>query len=86
MTFHEGRARVTLPGGATLVCFNAMFAPEAHRSLINFRNLRAHGIHALTAIKDGEEILKLMQGGTCLATARCGASGLYEIPISSVTT
>jgi hypothetical protein len=36
----------------------------------------------LTAIRDGEEILNLMQGSTCLATARCGATGLYEIPIS----
>jgi hypothetical protein len=45
MTFREGRARVTLPGGATLICSNAMFAPDAQRSLISFRDLRAHGIH-----------------------------------------
>ena len=85
MTFREGRARVKLPRGATLICPNAMFAPEAQRSLISFRDLQAHGIHALTVIMDGEEILKLMQGGTCLATACCRASGLYEIPISSLT-
>jgi hypothetical protein len=85
MIFREGRARVTLPGGATLICSNAMFAPDAQRSLISFRNLRAHGIHALTAIRDGEEILNLIQGSTCLATARCGVTGLYEIPISILT-
>jgi hypothetical protein len=85
MTFREGRARVTLPGGATLICSNAMFAPDAQRSLISFRDLRAHGNHALAAIRDGEEILILMQGSTCLATARCGATGLYEIPISFLT-
>ena len=83
MTFREGWARDKLPGGATLVCSNVMFAPEAQRSLISFRDLRAHGIHALPAIRDGEEILKLMQGSTCLATARCGASGLYEMSVSS---
>jgi hypothetical protein len=85
MTFREGRAGVKLPGGATFICSNAMFAPEAERSLISLRNLRAHGIHALTTIMDGEEILKLMQGGMCLATACYGASGLYEILISSLT-
>jgi hypothetical protein len=85
MTFREGRARITLPGGTTLICSNAMFAPDAQRSLISFRDLWAHGIHTLTAIRDGEEILKLMQGSTCLATARCGATGLYEIPIFFLT-
>jgi hypothetical protein len=85
MTFREGRARVMLPGGTTFICSNAMFAPDAQRRLISFRDLRAHGIHALTATRDGEEIFKLMQGSTCLATAHCGATGLYEIPISSLT-
>ncbi|KAG0587687.1 hypothetical protein KC19_2G183600 [Ceratodon purpureus] len=85
MTFREGRAKVKLPGGATLIYSHAMFAPEAQRSLISFRDLRAHGIHALTAIRDGEEILNLMQGDKCLATARCGANGLYEIPISCLS-
>ena len=85
MTFREGRARVKLPGGTILICSNAMFAPEAQWSLIKFRDLRAHGIHALTAIKDGEEIIKLMQGGTCLATACYGAKSIYEILIFSLT-
>src|SRR5450759_2972617 len=85
MTFCEGRARVMLPGGATLVCTHAMFAPDAQRSLISFRDLRSHGIHALTAIREGEETLELRQGQKCLATAKYGASGLYEIPISCPT-
>ena len=32
MRFREGRARVRLPGGATLTCENAMLAPEAKRT------------------------------------------------------
>ena len=62
-----------------------MFAPDAQRSLISFHDLWSHGIHALTALKDGEETLKLRQGQECLVTARCGVSGLYEIPISCPT-
>ena len=33
---YEGRARVTLPGGATLICDHAMYAPATNRSLISF--------------------------------------------------
>ena len=78
----ESRAPEAPPSSTPMPC-----SPRSvQRSLISFRNLRAHGIHALTAIRDGEEILKLMQGGMCLPTTRCAASGLYEIPISSLTT
>ena len=31
MTFREGRARIKLPGSATLICFNAMF-PRRHNA------------------------------------------------------
>ena len=82
LKFREGWARVVLPRGATLVCNHAMYAPDAHRSLINFWDLRSHGIHVMTALRDAEEILELWQGQKCLATAMCGASGLYEIMIS----
>ena len=85
LTFREGRARIMLSGGSTLICTQAMFALDAQQSLISFRNLRSHGIHALTAIREGEETLELRQGQKCLATARCEASGLYEIPISCPT-
>ena len=56
--FREGRARVTVLGGTTLICDHAMFAPAANRSLISFRDLRSNGIHILTLIKDGEETLE----------------------------
>ena len=80
--FCEGRARVTLLGGATLVCDEAMYAPAAHQSLISFRDLRLNNIQVLTSIRDGEEILELWQGQNCFATASCRASGLYELVIS----
>ena len=59
-----------------------MFAPEAHRSLISFNDLRAHGFHLLTEVSHGEETLALRKGPSRLAVARRGASGLYEIHIS----
>ena len=76
---------VVLPGGATLVCENAMYTPSAHRSLINFQDLRGHGIHVLTALRNGEETLELWQGQKCLATIVCKAGGLYEMEISSLS-
>ena len=80
--FREGWAHVTLLGGTTLICDHAMFALAANQSLISFRDLRLNGIHILTSIKDGEETLELWQELVCLATARCGASGLYELVLS----
>jgi hypothetical protein len=62
---------------------NAIYAPSAQRSLISFRDLRAHGIHLLTALRNGEETLALRQGPRHLATAHAGASGLYQLDISS---
>ena len=55
--FREGRAWVTLRGGATLICDHAIYAPAANRSVISFRDLRLNGIHVLTLIRDGEETL-----------------------------
>ena len=63
-----------------------MYAPSAHRSLINFRDLRGHDIHIFTAMSGSEEVLELRQGPRCLATTCTGAIGLYELPISSSTT
>ena len=63
-----------------------MFAPEAHQSLISFRDLWTHGIHLLTEVRNGKETLALRQGQTSLAVACRGATGLYEISISSLPT
>jgi hypothetical protein len=81
--FREGPATVVLAGGTTLGFPNAMYAPSAQRSLISFRDLRASGIHLLTALRNGEETLALRQGQRYLATAYAGASGLYQLDISS---
>lgn len=37
--FREGRTKVVLPGGYTLMCTGAMYAPEALRSLISYKDL-----------------------------------------------
>jgi hypothetical protein len=81
--FHEGPATVVLSRGTTLVFPKAMYAPTAQRSLISFRDLRAHGIHLLTVLRNGEETLALRQGPRHLATAHAGARGLYQLDISS---
>ena len=57
--FREGRATIVLPGGATLLIANAMFAPSASRSLISFKDLRANGIHTTTIVKNNKEALLL---------------------------
>jgi hypothetical protein len=81
--FREGPATVVLSGGTTLGFPNAMYASSAQQSLISFRDLRASGIHLLTALRNGEETLALRQGPRHLATAYAGASGLYQLDISS---
>lgn len=81
--FREGRATVILPGGFPLNCERAMYAPDAPRSLISYRDLRARKIHVSTAVENDEEVLELRQGLTILATAKAGADGLYTIVIKS---
>jgi hypothetical protein len=81
--FREGRAKIVLPGGTTLLIERAMYAPSAHRSLISFKDLRAHGVHTFTVVKGHSEALELRQGTAVIATAYAGSSGLYELPIDS---
>jgi hypothetical protein len=59
-----------------------MYAPDAPRSLINYRDLRARNIHVCTAVENNEEVLQLRQGLTILATARAGDDGMYKIVIN----
>jgi hypothetical protein len=81
--FREGRASIVLPGGTTLRIKHAMYAPSAHRSLISFKDLRAHGVHTFTTVKGNSEALELRQGPKVIATAYAGSSGLYELSITS---
>ena len=85
MRFREGRATVVLPGGFPLTCANAMYAPDAPRSLISYRDLRARKIHVSTAMENDEEVLELRQGHEILATANAGDDGLYKIVIKPLT-
>ena len=80
--FREGPATVVLPGGFTLNCERAMYAPDAPRSLISYRDLRMRNIHVSTAVENSEEVLELRQGLRILATARAGDDGLYKIVIA----
>ena len=81
--FREGRATIVLPGGATLLIANAMFAPNANRSLISFKDLRANSIHTTTVVKNNKEALLLQRETEVFATAYAGCGGLYELPIKS---
>ena len=81
--FRKGRATIVLPGGATLLIANAMFAPSASRSLISFKDLRANGIHTMTIVKNNKEALLLQRATEVLATAYTGCGGLYELLIQS---
>jgi transposase InsO family protein len=83
--FREGQAKIVLPGGATLLIERAIYAPSAHRSLISFKDLRAHGDHTFTVVKGHSEALELLQGTAVIATAYAGISGLYELPIVSAS-
>ena len=59
-----------------------MYAPDVPRSLISYRDLRARNIYVSTAMENDEEVLKLKQGPTILATAKAGENGLYKIVIN----
>ena len=84
--YREGRATIVLPGGATLQMDNAMYAPDAHRSLISFKDLRANGIYTTTSVVKEKEALVLQRGTAVLATTFTGCGGLYELPITSGAT
>ena len=77
LRFREGRTKVVLPRGYTLICTGAMYVPEAPRSLISYKDLRANDIHVSTAMDNGEEVLELRRGQRLLATVAAGDEGLY---------
>ena len=79
--FREGRAIIALLGDVTLLVEQAMYASTAHRSLINFKDLTACGIHTFTMLKNNKEVLELRQGIEVLAITYVETSGLYELPI-----
>jgi hypothetical protein len=85
LTFREGVAIVLLPGNNPITCRDAMYAPDAPRSLISYRDLQANGIHVSTTVENDEEVLELRQGQRTLATATAGADGLYEIAIKAIS-
>jgi hypothetical protein len=58
-----------------------MYAPDAPRSLISYRDLRANDIHVSTAVENDEEVLELRRGPRRLAIAHATANGLYELCI-----
>ena len=58
-----------------------MYAPDAPRSLISYRDLRVNDIYVSTAVENDEEVLELRRGPQRLATAHTAANGLYEFCI-----
>ena len=84
--FREGRTTIVFPEGPTFVCNHAMYALSAHRSLISYQDLLGNGIHIFTALRTNEQVLELMEGSCCLASAYAEATSMYELPISNVTT
>jgi hypothetical protein len=85
LTFQEGCATIWLPGNIPVICREAIYAPDAPRSLISYRDLRANNIHVSTVLENDEEALKLWQGERALASAVAGAEGLYEIAINAIS-
>jgi hypothetical protein len=81
--FREGRATVILPGGFPLKCEMAMFAPDAPRSLISYRDLRNNGIHLSTSMESDEDSLELIHGTSRITKVRAGKTGLYEMQIGA---
>ena len=67
-----------MPEGTPLICEKAMYGPDAPRSLINYRDLGANGIHVSTAVENDEEVIELRRGPRRLATAQAATNGLYE--------
>ena len=47
--YREDQAHVLLPSKTPILYERAMYSPNAPRSLINYRDLRANGIHITTA-------------------------------------
>ena len=56
-------------------------APDAYRSMITYRDLRAIDIHIFIAVENDEEILELRRRPWRLATAHTATSGLYKLCI-----
>ena len=81
LRFREGQATIVLPGGFSLKCEKAMYAPDAPRCLISYRDLRARNIHACTTLHDSQEVIELRQGPRVNATANEGPDGLYKVAI-----
>ena len=73
------------PGNHPIICKEAIYAPDAPRSLISYRDLRANEIHVYTLIENDEETLVLSKGQRSFATALVGANGLYEIVIKAIS-
>ena len=59
-----------------------MFAPRAPLNLINYKDLRAQGIHLTIVLVKGDEAIKFKYRGETLALAKVGTNGLYNIKIS----
>ena len=80
--FQEGRATVILPRGFLLNCERIIYALDAPRNLISYRNLRARNIYVSTAVKNNEEVLELRQRLMIIAIAKAEDDGLYKIVIN----
>ena len=81
LRFRKGWTIVILHGGFPLDCPKAMYAPNAPRSLISYRDLRARNIHLCTTMQGDEEVIELRQRPMVIVTANAGLDGLYKVVI-----
>ena len=58
-----------------------MYALDAPRSLINYRDLRAKNIHVCTKMQGDEKVIELRQKPKVIATTNAGPDGLYKVVI-----
>ena len=57
----HGPAKITLPQGTIINIELAIFAPDATRNLLSFKDLRNNDLHIHTSVENGVEIIHLLK-------------------------
>ena len=56
----HGPATITLPQGTTIHIKSAVYAPNATRNLISFRDIRENGYHIHTSQDQNQEVIHIV--------------------------
>lgn len=85
LKFQDSWAVIGMLGKFPFICERTMYAPEAPRNLISYRDSRASQIHVFTAMNNDDEVLELRQGQSLIVTTHAGNEGLYRLIIEPIT-